>query len=77
MIIEVEIENFRCFGKSTFSGFSQINLIGGNNNAGKTAFLEALYLHYSPQVSTLMQLRGMNIDVIKAYPEKAWDKTCS
>ncbi len=73
MIKDVEIENFRCFGKSKFSGFGRINLIGGKNNAGKTAFLEALYLNHSPQVSTLMQLRGMNQEVIKAYPEKAWD----
>ncbi|HDN27315.1 MAG TPA: hypothetical protein ENG03_09520, partial [Thioploca sp.] len=35
--------------------------------------MEALYLHRSPQVITKMQLRGMNIDVIKTYPEKAWD----
>jgi len=73
MIKEVEINNFRCFGHSKFSGFSRINLIGAQNNGGKTAFLEALYLNHSPQVSTLMQLRGMNQEVIKAYPEKAWD----
>jgi len=58
--------NFRCFGKSYLSGFGQINV-------GKTAFLEALYLNHSPQVSTLMQLRGINQDVITAYPAKAWD----
>jgi AAA15 family ATPase/GTPase len=37
MIFDLEIENFRCFGKSYLSGFGQINV-------GKTAFLEALYL---------------------------------
>jgi AAA15 family ATPase/GTPase len=73
MIFDLEIENFRCFGKSYLSGFGQINLIGGQNNVGKTAFLEALYLNHSPQVSTLMQLRGINQEVITAYPAKAWD----
>ncbi len=73
MIKELHIENFRCFGKSKLSGFSRINLIGGQNNAGKTAFLEALYLNNLPQVSTLMQMRGISIESIKALPEKAWD----
>jgi|GEM_PF-2727402 hypothetical protein len=29
MIQQLEIENFRCFGKSTLSGFERVNLIGG------------------------------------------------
>ncbi len=73
MIKEIEIENFRCFGTSTFSGFHQVNLIGGKNNVGKTAFLEALHLSHSPQVLTLMQMRGTNQEVLKAAPEKAWE----
>jgi len=73
MIFELEIENFRGFSHSKFSGFGRINLIGGQNNVGKTAFLEALYLNHSPQVSTLMQLRGMNKSVITAFPVRAWD----
>jgi predicted ATP-dependent endonuclease of OLD family len=73
MISEFEIENFRGFSQSKFSGFGRINLIGGQNNVGKTAFLEALYLNHSPQVSTLMQLRGMNQEVITAYPIRAWN----
>ncbi|MCK5877602.1 MAG: AAA family ATPase [Candidatus Marithrix sp.] len=73
MIKEVNIENFRCFGTSTFSGFHQINLIGGKNNVGKTAFLEALHLSHLPQVLTLMQMRGADPEVLKAIPEKAWE----
>jgi AAA15 family ATPase/GTPase len=73
MIFELEIQNFRCFSQSKFSGFGRINLIGGQNNVGKTAFLEALYLNHSPQVSTLMQLRGINQEVITAFPVRAWD----
>ena len=48
MIRSIEIENFRCFHKTRIEGFSQINLIGGQNNAGKTALLEAiLFFFYS------------------------------
>ncbi len=73
MIKEIGIENFRCFGTSTFSGFHKVNLIGGKNNVGKTSFLEALHLSHSPQVLTLMQMRGTNKEVLKAAPEKAWE----
>jgi len=73
MLKEIGIENFRCFGTSTFAGFQQVNLIGGKNNVGKTAFLEALQLSHSPQVLTLMQMRGTNQEVLKAAPEKAWE----
>jgi len=73
MIVELEIEKIRGFSQSKFTGFGRINLIGGQNNVGKTAFLEALYLNHSPQVSTLMQLRGMNQEVITAFPARAWD----
>lgn len=38
MITAVKLDNFRCFGKSSFEGFTQVNLIGGKNNVGKTAF---------------------------------------
>jgi AAA15 family ATPase/GTPase len=73
MIKNVEIENFRCFGKSKFSGFSRINLIGGKNNAGKTAFLEALYLNNDPQELSVMHIRGIDEARIKSLPAKAWN----
>jgi len=73
MIKQLEIENFRCFGKSTLSGFERVNLIGGQNNSGKTAFLEALYLNQSPLPSTVMKLRGINEDTIRNFPERAWN----
>ena len=45
MIESINIENFKCFERSAFRGFSQINLISGKNNVGKTCLLEAFYLY--------------------------------
>lgn len=73
MIKQLEIENFRCFGQSTLSGFERVNLIGGQNNSGKTAFLEALYLSCSPRAETVMKLRGISEEAIKNFPERAWN----
>lgn len=39
------IKNFRCFDDLTLEGLGRINLIGGRNNIGKTALLEALWAH--------------------------------
>ena len=73
MIKQLEIENFRCFGKSTLSGFERVNLIGGQNNSGKTAFLEALYLNQSPLAATMMKMRGISKETILTFPERAWN----
>ncbi|CAA6819567.1 MAG: Unknown protein [uncultured Sulfurovum sp.] len=41
---EIEIKNFKCFQDFKAEGFGRVNLIGGKNNVGKTAFMEACYL---------------------------------
>jgi len=43
-IQNLEITNFKCFKDLKVSGISRVNLIGGKNNVGKTAFLEAVEL---------------------------------
>lgn len=57
------IENFRCFHDLTFDQLERVNLIAGVNNIGKTALLEALYLHcgaYNPQLALKINaFRGM------------------
>ncbi|WP_198648988.1 ATP/GTP-binding protein [Cyanothece sp. BG0011] len=76
MIRDIEIENFRCFEHTKVEGFERVNLIGGKNNSGKTALLEAILLNQSPQPKTiflLRQLRQESEEFSKAYPEKAWD----
>ena len=43
-ITNIEIEKYKCFNNFKASNFKRINLIGGKNNVGKTAFMEACYL---------------------------------
>jgi AAA15 family ATPase/GTPase len=43
-IKHIGIENFKCFQNLTIDGLESVNLIGGKNNVGKTAFLEAVEL---------------------------------
>ena len=46
-IKNIEIKNFKCFEDFKAEGFGRVNLIGGKNNVGKTAFMEACYLSTS------------------------------
>lgn len=38
----VEIENFKCFDSLKAENLKRVNLLGGDNNVGKSAFLEVL-----------------------------------
>ncbi|MEG5060206.1 ATP-binding protein [Microcoleus sp. A2-C5] len=76
MLKEIEIQNFRCFEKTKISGFERVNLIGGKNNAGKTALLEALLLNDAPQAKSLLMLKALRREpskVMEAMPDRAWD----
>ncbi len=48
MYTSFSIENFRLFDKLRVEPLARVNLIAGQNNAGKTALLEALSLHSKP-----------------------------
>ncbi|HFU76085.1 MAG TPA: hypothetical protein ENK66_07560 [Arcobacter sp.] len=41
----IEIKNFKCFEDFKAEGFGRVNLIGGKNNVGKTAFIEACLMN--------------------------------
>ena len=54
-LTEIEIKQFKCFTDFKASGFKRINLIGGKNNIGKTAFMEACYINvYSSNVNMII-----------------------
>ncbi|NJK72937.1 MAG: AAA family ATPase [Microcoleus sp. SU_5_6] len=62
MLKEIEIQNFRCFEHIKISGFERVNLIGGKNNAGKTALLEALLLFNDPDGSSIFALKTLRME---------------
>jgi hypothetical protein len=55
MIRSIDIRNFRCFERLHVESFSRLNVIVGDNGAGKTALLEAIFLPLS--TSTQIPLR--------------------
>ena len=76
MIKSLKINNFRCFSNIESNGFSRINLIGGKNNAGKTALLEALLLMGKPSnnsIAKLQSFRRISSKFVEANPEKVWN----
>lgn len=48
MLRKFSARNFRCFKKLDIEPLARVNLIVGENNVGKTALLEALFLHLNP-----------------------------
>ena len=44
-IREIKIKNYKLFKDFKAKGFGRVNLIGGKNNVGKTAFMEACYIN--------------------------------
>lgn len=73
------IKNFRCFSEISLNDLDQVNLITGMNNTGKTALLEAIFIHggrYNPSlVFTINALRGLESWSITFAPgaETPWD----
>jgi len=62
MYVSLEIRNFRCFPHLKINNLKRVNLIGGKNNVGKTALLEAVFLHggTSPRLTfSLDAFRGI------------------
>jgi len=45
MLTSIKIDNYRTFSDLDIPLVSRVNLFSGKNNAGKSAFLEAIYLH--------------------------------
>ena len=76
MLSAISIKNFRCFSNIRIEGFKNINLIGGENNVGKTALLEALAIANYPSPNTFTFLRGLRQEtdtLIKTATDIIWD----
>jgi ABC-type lipoprotein export system ATPase subunit len=58
MISSIDIRNFRLFKNLSIKSVSPINLIVGDNGAGKTSLLEAVFLTLSGSTQTGANLKG-------------------
>jgi len=75
MVQTIRIENFRCFQDFNMKELGRVNLIGGKNNSGKTALLEALLLGNMPvkeSVDLLQRVRMENVNYFRLSPDTAW-----
>ena len=74
MIKDIEISNFRCFEHTKIEGFERVNLIGGKNNSGKTALLEALIVADKPEnILFLRYLRREATRIHQALPKQTFE----
>ena len=69
-IKNIEIDNFKCFNGFKAEGFKRVNLIGGKNNVGKTAFMEACYINtykYTATALSKVTLSRYKIDILTQF----------
>ena len=74
MIKDAVIDNFKCFKLLTLPDLGRITVIGGKNNVGKTALLEALFLfldRLSPSM-ILRQYAWRGIEGVLSRFESMW-----
>jgi len=74
MFKSMTVSRFRCFADLKVEHLERINLIGGKNNIGKTALLEAIFLLLGPDNPELpMRLSALRgIPWVEAVPEETW-----
>ena len=74
MITDVLIKDFKCFKKLIVPEFGRITLIGGRNNVGKTALLEALFLFLDRgRIDRILRQYGWRgIEGVISTPEAMW-----
>ena len=74
MIRSVEIESFKCLEHLSVEDLGKLTLIGGKNNVGKSALLEALFLFFDRmnpnQVTRQYAWRGLGS--VDTRPESLW-----
>jgi predicted ATP-dependent endonuclease of OLD family len=60
-LTDIKIKEYKLFQDFKADNFGRVNLIGGKNNVGKTAFMEACYLETAPDTIELYS-RLLEID---------------
>jgi len=64
LLTEIEIKDFKCFKDFKAEGFKRVNLIGGKNNVGKTAFMEALFLISNVNIILKSQKKPIDREIL-------------
>ena len=76
MLRKFSVRNFRCLRKLDIEPLARVNLIVGENNIGKTALLEALYLHFKPDTPeapwNVNHSRGVRGNLADSWQELVW-----
>ena len=76
MLRKFSVRNFRCLRKLDIEPLARVNLIVGQNNVGKTALLEALYLHFKPDTPeapwNVNHSRGVRGNLADSWQELVW-----
>ncbi len=76
MLRKFSARNFRCFKKLDIEPLARVNLIVGENNVGKTALLEALYLNFKPGNPDapwrINHSRGVRGGITETWDELGW-----
>jgi AAA15 family ATPase/GTPase len=74
-----EVKNFRCFKSLSVTNVKRVNLITGLNNVGKTALLEALFIHsgaYNPELTLRIDafrgIRQVRIEASGEWYQPPW-----
>ena len=78
LIRDLTIKGYRCFEDFSMDGLTRVNLLVGNNNSGKTSFLEAIYLlvnqpislEQKPTLFEILENRGEFKQIILSDPLK-------
>ena len=72
-IKSIEINQFRGIQRLAISDFSNINLIVGDNNSGKTTFLEAIQLLFAKsQLSSIELYLLIHFYIFPEAPTHRW-----
>ncbi len=77
MLDNFEINEYKCFKDFKIDNLSQINIVSGKNNVGKTAFLELVSIIENSQdlrlfksnITSIFEARDLDIDDINRYFE--------
>ena len=76
MLRKFSVRNFRCLRELDIEPLARVNLIVGQNNVGKTALLEALYLHFKPDTPeapwNVNHSRGVRGNLADSWQELVW-----